>query len=213
MKNKAKILRRNSRRRLSLSVVVVVFLISSAIHAETFFLCADPAGNKAFSDYPVEGLLCEAVFEEERRSLAGNDDDTGSGVKSSADKSTRVTIRGNLILVPVTFIHDRDETNANLVLDTGSNGTTIHNNIAERLYINLSKAPKTRGEVVGGGFIEAKIITMSSIRVGPHTFFKRNVFIVPHGDSSLQSDGLLGMDLLKELNYKIDFKNEMIIWK
>lgn len=197
---------------LILSVLLFVFFISFKTCAASFFICVDPAGNKAFSDYPVEGLNCEAVITDEQPILPEGADHTDSGVKSTNDKTTKVVIRGNLVLVPVSFVYDRNETKANLVLDTGASGTTIHNNIAERLYINLSKAAKARGEVVGGGFIEANMITMSRIKVGPHTFIKRNVFIVPHENSAVKFDGLLGMDLLRELHYKIDFANEMIIW-
>lgn len=197
---------------LIFSVLLFVFFISFKTSSATFFICVDPSGNKAFSDYPVEGLHCEADITDERSHRAGDANDTDSGVQSTDDKTTKVIIRGNLVLVPVTFVYGRNETKANLVLDTGASGTTIHKNIAERLYINLSEAAKTRGEVVGGGFIEANMITMSRIKVGPHTFIKRNVFIVPHENSAVKFDGLLGMDLLRELPYKIDFANEMIIW-
>lgn len=210
MKNYAKMFICNSRSIL-LSLLFAV-LISSNIHAATYFVCVDPAGNKVFSDYPVEGLICEAIITNERPILPGDANDTGSGVKSSNEKITKVIVLGNLVLVPVTFGYDRDETNANLVLDTGATGTTIYNNIAERLYINQSKATKTQGEVVGGGLIEARTITMSRIKVGPHIFLKRNVFIIPHENSAVKFDGLLGMDLLRELNYRIDFANEVIIW-
>jgi predicted aspartyl protease len=210
MRKNEKIFSFNSR--LFLSVLLFVFFISFNTGAAAFFICVDPAGNKAFSDYPVEGLNCENFITDEGSILAADADNTDSGVKSTDDKTTKVIILGNLVLVPVTFVYDRNETKANLVLDTGATGTTIHNNIAERLYINLSKATKARGEVVGGGLIEASMITMSRIKVGPHTFLKRNVFIVPHEYSAVKFDGLLGMDLLREFHYKIDFANEMIIW-
>jgi hypothetical protein len=36
---------------------------------------------------------------------------------------------------------------------------------------------------------------------------------VPHKGSGMRYDGLLGMDVLRGLKYKVDFKKQVIIWE
>jgi hypothetical protein len=39
------------------------------------------------------------------------------------------------------------------------------------------------------------------------------VIIVPHAGESLNYSGLLGMNFLKNVQYTIDYQNQMIRWK
>ncbi len=105
------------------------------------------------------------------------------------------------------------EVSVHLLLDTGATATAIHDEIAGRLYINLYKAKKAKGEVVGGAVIEASIIRMDILKIGPHTIRNMDIFIVPYNGSSAKFDGLLGMDVLGRLSYKIDFAKQVIIWE
>lgn len=130
----------------------------------------------------------------------------------SGDETTKVIIRGNSVLVPVTLVYDNNEVDVRLLLDTGASGTAIHSEIADKLSINLNEAKKTKVRVVGGGVIQARLIRINSLTVGPHTNRDWNIFIVPHMGSA-HYDGLLGMDVLRELKYKIDFKKQVIIWE
>lgn len=134
-------------------------------------------------------------------------------VKSWGEEPTRVKIAGNSVLVPVTLSYGGNEVEAHLLLDTGCTVTSIRPEIAEELSINLDKAKKTRVQVVGGGVLEARLVKISSLSVGPHTKRNWNIFVVPHPKSFTRYDGLLGMDVLRGLKYQIDFNKQVIIWE
>ena len=196
---------------LTLSLVVLcVLFIPILIFAGEFYQCHDKGGNETLSDFPVDGQTCTQFQTYEETTGAQREKKT---IVSSDDKITKIVVRGNQVLVPVTLIYDKTEVNVHLLMDTGATGTTIHTEIADRLYINLYKSKKAKGEVVGGGIIEASIIRMDSLKVGPHTFRNQDVFIVPHEGPAAKYDGLLGMDVLGSVSYKIDLAKQVIIWE
>ena len=137
----------------------------------------------------------------------------GETVVSGGDEPTKVQIRGNSVLVPLTLVYGGNEVDVHLLLDTGASVTTIYSEIAEQLFINLSKARKARVQVVGGGVIEASVVRIDSLTVGPHTKRNWDIVVVPHKGSAARYDGLLGMDVLRGLKYKVDFKKQVIIWE
>ena len=197
-------------------IVSCILLIPTLIHAGTYYNCIDKQGNASFSDYPVEDQICTGIQTNDEVTSAKKENKKSNkevtNFNSSDDKTTKVTIIANKVLVPVTLVYDSNETNVNLVLDTGASGTLIHENVADQLYINLSKGQNAKGRVAGGGVLEGKVITLSSLKIGPYTFYKRNIFVVPYEGPASNYDGLLGMDLLREMNYKLDLGKQAIIW-
>jgi predicted aspartyl protease len=134
-------------------------------------------------------------------------------VVSGGDEPTKVKIRGNSVFVPATLVCGRNKVDVHLLLDTGATGTAIHTEIADQLSINLSKARKAQAQVVGGAVIKVRMVRIDSLIVGPHTIRNWDIFVVPHEDSAARCDGLLGMDVLRGLKYKVDFKKQVIIWE
>lgn len=126
---------------------------------------------------------------------------------------TKVTVRGNSVLVPVTLVSGNHEADMELLLDTGSSATVISSEAAGRLHLDLARARKTRVQVVGGGILEARVARVSRLTVGPHTKREANVLIVPQKGGIGGSDGLLGMDVLKGLKYRVDFDKNVIVWE
>jgi predicted aspartyl protease len=137
----------------------------------------------------------------------------GETVVSGGDEPTKVRIKGNTVLVPATLRYGGHEVDVHLVLDTGASKTTIHTEIADQLSMNLSKEKKAQVRVVGGAVIESRLVKISSLTVGPHTKRNWDVLVVPHAGSTARYDGLLGMDVLRGLKYKVDFKKEVIVWE
>ena len=137
----------------------------------------------------------------------------GETVVSGGDEPTKVQIRGNSVLVPVTLVYSGNEVDVHLLLDTGAAATTIHTEIADQLSMNLAKARKARLQVVGGGVIEASVVKISSLTVGPHTKRNWDIVVVPHKGTAARYDGLLGMDVLRGLKYRVDFKKQVIVWE
>jgi predicted aspartyl protease len=126
---------------------------------------------------------------------------------------TKVTVIGNSVLVPVTLVYQGNQIDVQLLLDTGASGTVINTEIADRLNVNLSTARKTRGRVVGGAVIEAYQVMLSRITVGPHTKENAVIFAVRHTGPAAKYDGLLGMDVLRDLKYIVDLEKQIITWE
>jgi predicted aspartyl protease len=137
----------------------------------------------------------------------------GETAVSGGDEPTKVKIRGNTVLVPVSLVFGGNEVDAHLILDTGAAVTTINSEIADQLSINLSKARKTRVHVVGGAVIEAGLVRINRLTVGPHTKRNWDIVVVPHKGSAARYDGLLGMDVLRGMKYSVDFKKQVIVWE
>jgi len=137
----------------------------------------------------------------------------GETVVSGGDEPTKVKIRGNTVLVPVTLAYGGHEVDVHLVLDTGASRTTINTEIADQLSMNLSKERKAHVRVVGGAVIEARLVKLNRLTVGPHAKRNWDVFVVPHKGFAAGYDGLLGMDVLRGLKYRVDFKKQVIIWE
>jgi len=137
----------------------------------------------------------------------------GDTVVSGGDEPTKVRIRGNTVLVPVTLGYGGSEVDVHLVLDTGASRTTISTDVADQLSISLSKERKARVQVVGGAVIEARVVRMNHLTAGPHTKRNADVFVIPHEGPASGYDGLLGMDVLRGLKYRVDFKKQLIIWE
>jgi hypothetical protein len=196
---------------LTLSFIVLCLLfIPAPILAGTFYHCLDKAGNETLVDSPVEDQTCAPLgtFEEKK--------DTQKESKTAVspdDRITKIIVKDNQVFVPVTIVHGREEVNIRLLMDTGATRTTVHTEVADRLYINLLGAKKAKAEVAGGSIIEAKIFKMDSLKVGPHTFPKQDIFIVAHEGSAASFDGLLGMDVLGGVSYRIDLAKQLIYWE
>ena len=137
----------------------------------------------------------------------------GETVVSGGDEPTNVKIIGNTVLVPVTLAYGGSEVDVHLVLDTGASRTTIHTEIADQLYLDLSRAKKARVQVAGGAVIEARMVKINRLTVGPHTKSNWDILVVPHKGPAARHDGLLGMDVLRGLKYRVDFKKQVILWE
>ena len=129
------------------------------------------------------------------------------------DEQTKVTIKGNSILVPAKIVHRGDVVDIQLLLDTGATKTMINADIADKLSIILDNERKVKVQVIGGSMIDAHLIKINRLQVGPHTRRDIDVFVVPHKGPAVEYDGLLGMDVLRGLKYRIDFKRKIIVWE
>jgi predicted aspartyl protease len=125
--------------------------------------------------------------------------------------TTKVTISGNHVLVPVTLGYGGREVQATLVLDTGADLITVHRQIADQLRLPLTK--RAGVQVTGGKTIRARLAELDYVRVGPYEAKKAQVLIILDQGSPTPHDGLLGMNFLRGTEYSIDFENQVIRWK
>ena len=132
--------------------------------------------------------------------------------KANSNRETEITIRGNLIFVPVTLGYQDREIETTFLLDTGSSSIVLHDNITDILEINSYSDSKARG--VGGIEIETKLTKLDYVKVGPHNKTNLTAHIVDYkGPKNKQFNGILGMDFLKGLGYSIDFDRQVIKWQ
>ena len=96
-------------------------------------------GPAAVSSSPVTSPVQVAQASRRGGSQAGVETWTSrqERVVSGGDEPTKIRIRGNAVLVPVTIVHGGREADVQLLLDTGASATTLHAAVAERLGADI----------------------------------------------------------------------------
>ena len=122
----------------------------------------------------------------------------------------KVKIIGDSVLVPVVLGNGREEIETLLLLDTGATMITINQTIADRLKLKAPK--KTKFQVAGGDLIDTWIGELSYIKVGPIERENLQVSIIESSGPPMPFAGLLGMNFLRGIDYKIDFQHKTIKW-
>ncbi len=146
------------------------------------------------------------------KKTAGSAPDAGRDRESlSAGKETRVAIKGNRVLVPATLGHGGRETQVTLVLDTGAAITTLNRDAVKKFQLGTTR--KAKLVVADGNTIDADLVRFNYIKVGPHRVANLHAGIIDYKGLSGDYQGLLGMNFLKGVDYKIDFQRQVIIWR
>ena len=148
----------------------------------------------------------QEIEEEEKRKQA-----EAARQKLLEKAQTKVILEGNRILVPVTVSNNGVEVDVNLLLDTGASQIVLNRKVADQLDIITLK--KGLAQVAGGSSITTEVGKVSYVKVGPFKMEDANVLIIPHEGAPVNYSGLLGMNFLKQVEYSIDYQNQVIRWK
>ncbi|MGD9290539.1 MAG: retropepsin-like aspartic protease [Desulfobacterales bacterium] len=118
---------------------------------------------------------------------------------------------GNHVLVPVTLGYGRNKMEITMLLDTGASITVLHQEIADELKLKNIGTAKLM--IAGGHLLDSKIVKLDYVDVGPIKKKWLKVSVIEHSGGQTPYQGLLGMNFLKGLNYRIDYDREMIVWQ
>jgi clan AA aspartic protease (TIGR02281 family) len=131
--------------------------------------------------------------------------------KQAQEIETNVVVEGNHVFVPALLGYGGNETEALLLLDTGASVVVLHHEITEQL--NLTKTQKAKLTIAGGKAIDADIVKLDYVKVGP--LIERNIHasVIRHEGPPVKYNGLLGMNFLQHCEYRIDYKKKVIKWK
>lgn len=127
---------------------------------------------------------------------------------------TDVIIMGNQVLVPVTIGHGIVEREALFLLDTGATNLVLFREFARQFDIKSKK--KSVSKVAGGGLLPSELAILDFVKVGPMRVNSAHATIIENMKTSGVSfgfSGLLGMNILRNIKYTIDFEKKKIHWK
>ena len=123
---------------------------------------------------------------------------------------TPVVIQGNHVLVPVVLGYEENEVDALLLLDTGASIIAIHQEIAAPLNITESKT--ARAQVASGKSVRFKLVNLSYVQIGPYRVENVAAGIIKRHGPKVRYNGLLGMNILRNLQYAVDYQKQVIRW-
>ena len=161
--------------------------------------------RKAREDYlqHIEAINLRQATEAARQARAASKARQGA-------LETPIKVAKNQILIPVTVAHLGIEVETQLLLDTGASIITLHKSIARELKIEPSM--RSKAKVVGGTAIRASFMQLSYVRVGPLKVNGPVAGFIEHTGPPVAFGGYLGMNILKEANFRIDFDRKVIRW-
>lgn len=126
-----------------------------------------------------------------------------------ASLQTPVNLRGNSVLVPVRVTVRGRSAQTQMVLDTGATSTVFHR--ARLTGLPLDARPSGYAQVASGDLIETFSAPFDRIEIGPYRLNGVRADVIDFQGAAAH-DGLLGMDFLRQVEYRIDFESSRIIW-
>ena len=129
----------------------------------------------------------------------------------TSDFETEVLVVGQHVIVPVRIKYRGRSIDLHLLLDTGASVITLHKGAVNRL--RLPKKKTVYFTTADGHMITADMVELEEVRFGPYCQNGLMAGIIEYKRGGADYyDGLLGMNALKGLDYKIDYERRVIRW-
>jgi clan AA aspartic protease (TIGR02281 family) len=131
--------------------------------------------------------------------------------QSKSIETKVVLLNGTQVLVPVTLQNRGRKMEVMMLLDTGASIMMLYQKIADQLALKSTR--KARIIIADGSIIESQIVTLENVGVGPIQKEGIQASVIRHQRPDVAYQGLLGMNFLMGLDYRIDFDRKVIRWK
>jgi len=155
-------------------------------------------------------VMCNGLDQQKAKVWTRTGTSTSESV--SVQSTTPIEVMGNHAIVTVTLGYQNRDVNARLLLDTGASGTAINKGVAARLGLELDKSIKVNAMTMGGDTIEIKVLQLDYMKVGPNFVRDAIIGVFEQNGEDPGFDGVLGMDFLSGVEYKVDLENKVIRW-
>lgn len=126
-----------------------------------------------------------------------------------AQQASSIHAQNNQILVPVRVARGNRSQELRLLLDTGANRTVFHSAALNR--IGSVGAPVGQAQTASGEQINLYSMNLDSFEIGPFDISPAQVQVIDYQGVS-KHQGLLGMDILSQIDYELDIDNAELRW-
>lgn len=171
-----------------------------------------PAGADLFQYTDKDGTVV-IVDDESKIPAKYRKKSQASRSSGGGERYTGVTVRGNKVIVPVTFSYRGNLVQARMLLDTGASLTAIFPGLANRLGIQPEHGQRAVGRIADGSFVETMHTRVEYMQVGPKVQQNSEVVVLNQAGPSMGFDGLLGMSFLGDFRYHVNLQNSTIEWQ
>ena len=120
-----------------------------------------------------------------------------------------IEFSNNQIIVPVDVDRGNRTLRLNLLLDTGANRTVFHRQALAPL--GVADRPVGDARTASGEAIELYQAQLDRLQIGPFEIAPAAVQLLDFRGSA-EHQGLLGMDLLSQVDYQLDLEGSRLLW-
>lgn len=124
---------------------------------------------------------------------------------------TPVRMIHNRIEVPVKIVFGTRSTKLTLVLDTGASSTVMYRKALQKVRVPIRSGQRT-ARVADGSQVKTQQASLTRMEIGPYKINNFMVNVIDFSGVPIGTQGLLGMDILSNTEYKLDKKGSRIIW-
>jgi predicted aspartyl protease len=139
------------------------------------------------------------------------EEQAGAQPRSRGLETGVVMLEGSQVLVPVTLGYEGRKMEVFLLLDTGSTIMVLHREVADRL--KMKSIQKAKLMVAGGAALDTDIVRLDYVAVGPVKKEGLHASVISHQGPEVRYKGLLGMNFLEGLGYRVDSARQVIRWE